>query len=87
MKKIKNKNAWILLLLMLSGLVLGGFLATLTQNLPIFHWLSYGETFGLQSPIVLSLGIIIITFGLSIKITIGSIIGLVVAAVVYHYFI
>ena len=85
MKKLGNKNGWILLLLMLAGIVLGSFIATLTQNMAGFSWLSFGQSFGLDSPIVLNLGIIVLTFGLTIKITIGSIIGLILAAIVYRF--
>ena len=85
MKKIGSKNPWILLVLMLAGIVLGGFLGTLTQNMESLSWLNYGQSFGLDSPIVLDLGIMILTFGLSIKITIASIIGLIIAAIVYRF--
>lgn len=85
MKKIGSKNGWVLLLLMLAGIVLGGFLGTLTQNTSGLSWLNYGQAFGLNSPIVLDLGILIITFGLSIKITIASIIGLIIAGIVYRF--
>lgn len=87
MKKISSKNPWVLLLLLLAGIVLGGFLGTLTQNVPGLSWLSYGQEFGLASenPIVLNLGIIVITFALSIKITISSIIGLIIAAIAYRF--
>lgn len=85
MKKSGIKNPWILLVLMLAGIVLGGFIGTLTQNVEGLSWLNYGQGFGLDSPIVLNLGIIIITFGLSIKITIASILGLILAAVIYRF--
>ena len=85
MKKMGSKNGWVLLLLMLAGIVLGGFIGTLTQNLPGLSWLSYGQSFGLDSPIVLNLGILVITFGLSIKITISGILGLVLAGIVYRF--
>lgn len=85
MKRVGNKNAWFLLLLMLAGIVLGSFVATLTQDISGFSWLSFGQSFGLDSPLVLNLGILIITFGLSIKITIGSILGLLIAALVYRF--
>ena len=85
MKKMSSKNGWVLLLMMLAGIVLGGFLGTLTQNLPGLNWLSYGQSFGLDSPIVLNLGILVITFGLSIKITIASIVGLILAGIVYRF--
>lgn len=85
MKRTGSKNPWVLVLLMLAGIVLGGFIGTLTDNIAALSWLNYGESFGLDSPIVLNLGIMIITFGLSIKITIASIIGLVLAAVIYRF--
>lgn len=85
MKKLASKNGWILLLLMLAGIVLGGLLGTLTQNLPGLSWLNYGDSFGTSSPLELDLGILIITFGLSIKITVSSIIGLIIAGVVYRF--
>ena len=85
MKRAGSKNAWVLLLMMLAGIVLGGFIATLTADIPALSWLSYGQSFGLDSPIVLNLGIIVITFGLSIHITIASILGLILAAIVYHF--
>ena len=87
MKKIGSKNPWVLLILMLAGIVLGGFLGTLTQNISWLNCLNYGQEFGLASnnPIVLDLGILVITFALSIKITISSIIGLIIAAIVYRF--
>lgn len=85
MKKAGSKNAWVLLLLMLAGIVLGGFIGTLTQNVAGLSWLNYGQSFGLDSPIVLNLGILVITFGLSIKITIASILGLILAAFIYRF--
>ena len=85
MKKAGTKNGWVLLLLMLAGIVVGGFIGTLTQNIGALSWLNYGQSFGLDSPIVLNLGILIITFGLNIKITIASIIGLILAGVIYRF--
>lgn len=85
MKRAGSKSPWILLVLMLAGIVLGGFIGTLTQNTPALSWLNYGQSFGLDSPIILNLGILVITFGLSIKITIASIIGLVLAAIIYRF--
>lgn len=85
MKRAGTKNAWVLIILMLAGIVLGGFIGTLTQNMEGLSWLNYGQAFGLDSPIELNLGILIITFGLSIKITIASIIGMILAAVIYRF--
>lgn len=84
MRKVTSKNGWVLLLLMLAGIVVGGFIGSLAQNVSGLGWLNYGQAFGLDNPIVLNLGILIITFGLTIKITIASIIGMVIAGLVYR---
>lgn len=85
MKRAGGKNSWALFLLMLAGIVLGGFIGTLTADMPGFVWLNYGQSFGFDNPIVLNLGILVITFALNIKITIASIIGLVISAIIYRF--
>lgn len=85
MKGSRSKNGWILLLLMLAGVVLGGFIGTLAEGVTGLSWLNYGKTFGLNSPIELNLGIIIISFALQIKITIAGIIGIILGGVIYRF--
>ena len=82
---MRNKNFWILLLLLLSGIVLGGFLGSLAAGIPWLSWLNFGQSFGLDTPLILNLGVLGITFGLSIKITIASIIGVALALLIYRY--
>ena len=79
-----QKNNWTLLVILLCGIVLGGFLGTLTSNIGFLSWLSYGNTFGLTEPVVLDLGILVLTFGLTITINIASIIGLMIGIVIYR---
>ncbi|MBE5971920.1 MAG: DUF4321 domain-containing protein [Lachnoclostridium sp.] len=81
---MKNKNSWTLLLLLLSGIVLGGFIGEMAAGVPGFGWLNYGEAFGLNNPLVLNFGILVITFGLTIRITMASIIGVIIAILVYR---
>lgn len=83
-KSITGKNNWALFLLLLTGIVLGGFIGELTKGVSGLGWLNYGQSFGLAEPIVLNLGILVITFGLSIKITIASIIGVLLAIFIYR---
>ncbi len=71
-------------LLLLSGIMLGGFIGNLTAGIPGLGWLNYGQSFGFASPIVLDLGILVITFGLTIKITIASIVGVLIAIIIYR---
>lgn len=80
MKTLKNKSGWTLLILVLAGIVLGGFIGSLFPS----SLLNFGQTFGLTNPLVLDLGIIVITFALTIKITIASILGIVLALLIYR---
>ena len=79
----KEKNIWILLIFILSGLVVGGLLGELASRVDWLWWLSYSQSFGLQTPITLDLNIMQITFALMFKISISSIIGLVLAVFIY----
>ena len=79
---MRSKNGWVLLVMLLSGIVLGGFIGMLTENVSGLAWLNYGQSFGLETPIVLDLGLLILTFGLSIHISIASIIGVVLAIII-----
>ena len=85
MKGTGGKNTWALFLLILAGIVLGGFIGMMTENVAALSWLGYGQTFGLDEPVVLNLGILVLTFGLKIKITIASIIGVVLAIIIYRF--
>ena len=78
-----GKNNWALFLMLLAGIMLGGFIGN-AAGVSGLSWLNYGQSFGFASPIVLDLGILVITFGLSIKITIASIIGVLIAIIIYR---
>ncbi len=82
---MRNKNFWILLLLLLAGIVLGGFLGEATKGISPLSWLNFGQSFGLDTPLVLNLGVLVITFGLTIRITMASIIGVAIALLIYRY--
>ena len=71
MRGAGSKNAWALFLLILAGIVLGGFIGVLAEGVPALSWLSYG--------------LVVITFGLTIKITIASIIGVIISIFIYRF--
>jgi hypothetical protein len=81
---ISGKNNWALFLLLLAGIVLGGFIGNLAAGVPALSWLNYGENFGLTSPVVLDIGVMVLTFGLTIHISIASIIGVLLAIIIYR---
>lgn len=80
----KEKNIWILLIFILSGLVIGGLLGELASKVDWLWWLSFGQQFGLESPLILDLSILKITFALMVKINIASIIGMGIAIFIYR---
>ena len=80
----KDKNIWILILFILSGLVVGGLLGELAKSIDWLWWLSFGQEFGLESPLVLNLSIVTITFALMLRINIASIIGMALAVFIYR---
>ena len=80
----RDKNIWLLLVFILSGLVIGGLLGELSKNIEWLWWLSYGDEFGLTSPLVLELSVLKIQFGFTIKISIASIIGIAMAIFIYR---
>ncbi len=80
----RDKNIWILIVFILSGLVIGGLLGELASKVDFLWWLGYGQNFGFSTPIQLDLNIINITFGLMLKINIASIIGMAIAIFIYR---
>lgn len=80
----KEKNFWIFLIFLLSGLVIGGLLGELANKVDWLWWLSYGQDFGLSTPVTLDLSVLKITFSCMIKINVASIIGIILAVIWYR---
>lgn len=78
-----NRNFWLLLIFVLSGIVIGGLLGELATEVSWLWWLGYGQEFGTSSPFALDLDIITFTLGFTIKINVASIIGLLLGIFVY----
>ena len=56
----------------------------LANGISWLSWLNFGQSFGLDSPLVIYFGILVITLGLTIKITMASIIGIAIALIIYR---
>ncbi len=84
MKGHSPQNIWVLLLLLLAGVVLGGFFASLFGGFSGLGWLAYGSSFGLTTPLVLDLGVLTLQFGFTIRFTIAGLIGIVLAFFLYR---
>jgi hypothetical protein len=61
--------------------VIGGFIGTYFDG----TFLNYGQSFGLNTPVELNMGFIILTFGIKFHITISSVIGVILSFVVYKF--
>ena len=81
---IRDKSTWMAILFIFAGLVIGGLLGELSKNVEWLWWLSYGEEFGLTSPVVLDLNVIKLSFSCTMKISIASIIGLAISIFIYR---
>ena len=71
----REKNIWILMVFILSGLVIGGLIGEFTKDVDFLWWLSYGQSFDLN--------IVQISFGLMFKINVASILGMIIAVFIY----
>lgn len=80
---MKGKNAWIAILFIFAGLVIGGLLGEIASQVDWLSWLSYGQDFGINEPLVLNMNVLSLTFAFALHINIASIIGLAIAIFLY----
>ena len=80
---MKGKG-WVCVLFILAGLVIGGLIGNLTSGVDFLWWLSYGQEFGLSSPLILDLGVVKLTFAIMFKINIASIVGVIISMFIYR---
>lgn len=82
-----GKNNWALFLLLLLGIVLGSVLGYLTREINFLSWLNNGIDFSLGDDntkvVTVNLAAIVLRFGLSIRISIGSVIGAIASVFIY----
>lgn len=73
-----KRTLWILFLIC-AGIVAGSLAADLTVGISWLSWLSYALAFGLTSPFVLDMGVISLTFGLTLNLSVAVIIFVALA--------
>lgn len=87
---VRNKRSpWVLLVLVLIGGLIGGFLGEALSYNPYFTWMSFGGVNGYKELFSFSLKpafdfrIIRFGFDLALNVNAGSIFGMIVAIIVY----
>ena len=75
---MKSKSLFYTLMI-LSGIVVGTLVGNITRGIEFLSWLSYGIRFGFDTPVQLSLGVLDLTFGLSINLTVSCIVFIIIA--------
>lgn len=83
-KRSGSKSGLVLFFLILSGIVLGGFLGSLTENIPYISWLNYGYSFGMNNPVEIDLKVIFLKIQLLFDISIASLFGIAISIFVYR---
>ncbi|MEG0179842.1 MAG: DUF4321 domain-containing protein [Oscillospiraceae bacterium] len=83
---MKIKRNFLLAFYLLAGILLGAMLANLCANVPFLSWLSYSSAIGFspESPFVLDLSVLKISFGFSMSISIAQIITIALSIFAYN---
>ncbi len=82
--KSNKKSKLALFLLILAGIVVGGFLGSLVENVKFLSWLNFGFTFGMKTPLDLDFKVVFLLFRITMDITIASLVGIAIAIFVYR---
>ena len=77
------KSKVVTTIIILTGLVLGGFIGEVTSSVPFLSWLNYGQKVGVPNFNV-DLYSLQFSFGLTFNCTIASILGLVIGLIIYY---
>lgn len=67
-------RTWQTILLIFAGIVIGSLVANLSKTVASLSFLSFGLDFGISNPVVINLGVMSITFGFSVYITVATVI-------------
>ena len=78
-----SKNKWALFIMVLAGIVAGGYLGMFLGDLPYMGWMNLGASFGVDPPVAFNFGLIAVSFGLNVKFTIAGIIGMIISIIIY----
>ena len=78
------KRTWLNLLLVCIGVVLGTLMSNLCRDVPALSFLSYGMDFGISEPFVLDLQVMVLTFAITLHLTVATILFVILSLVIGH---
>lgn len=78
MRRSKLYNAF----LVLVGIVVGTFVGNICAGVNGLSWLAFGVDFGMSAPLSLNLGVMQLTFALSIDLTLAVVLFIILSLVV-----
>lgn len=81
---MQSGRTWLFWILLFSGIILGGLLGELAEEVSFLSWLGYGQTFGLTQPLQFDIGVVNLSFGIIFKLNVASIIGILLAVFAYR---
>lgn len=79
------KRTWLLVFYLLAGIIVGALLASVCAGVPALNWLAYGNTIGFNpdSPFVLDLIVLKVSFGFAMTLSVAQIITIALAIFLY----
>lgn len=84
-----KRKTWILIVLLLAGALVGGFIGEFMSKYPYFAWMSFGGTNGYRELTAISLnpfidaGVLRLGIDFALRINAGSIIGMIISVLVF----
>ena len=87
MARSRNKRFTVpvILVILVIGVVLGEVITYFTQGNAALNWLTIGQTIGLQSPLVLDLSVVSLTFGFALHFNVAVILGILISTLFYRF--
>ncbi len=68
--------------LVLVGIVVGTFVGSLCKGISALSWMAFGIDFGMKSPLTLDLGIMQLTFAISVNLTLAVVIFIILSLII-----
>ena len=68
--------------LVLVGIVVGTFAGNLCRSIPAVSWMAFGIDFGMNSPLTLDLGIMQLTFAISVNLTLAVVLFIILSLII-----